>query len=127
MILYLVSDDYVDFQIVRTVQSYRHISIEGIEALEVITDIPLIGQRYGLGDFNPNTFYLVNRFKDNNLHNLNSFPIAVYVYIVKNKDVKYLTSNTLQLIAWAELYNNYNNADATLNLAREIDRKGYIG
>lgn len=126
MKLFLTSDDYVDFEIVRYILKYRHIFIEGIEALEVITDIPLTGQNYGLGDFDPNTFYLINRHNNSYLHDLNTFPIAVRVYIINEKGINDLTFNTLQQIAWAEVYDNFNDADESLKWVKDMKRKGYI-
>lgn len=123
MNLYLTSRDYFDFEIVRTIQSYRHILIDGTEALEVITDIPLIGQDYGLGDFDPHTFYLVNRYNNSYLHDLNTFPIAVRVYIVNEKGINDLTFNTLQQIAWAEVYDNFKFANESLKWGKDIQRK----
>ena len=77
MTLYLASADSKAFQIVRTVESYRHISIDGREALEVKTNIPLIGQNYGLGDYDPNIFYLISHFNDNDLRNLISLSFTI--------------------------------------------------
>lgn len=105
MNLYLISLDYYDFQIPRKVLEYQYITIENIQVLKIRTDLPIIGQKYGLGDCNPDIFYLTNKYNNDNLITLTGFPIAVVVYIAVSVD-KMIPAHfvDLQNIAWAELY-----------------------
>lgn len=112
MNLFLMSDDYLDFKIIRNVLKYEHIKIDNLGVLKIETHIPIIGQSYNLGDFDPNVFYLTNRYNNNYLDKLKQFPIAVRVYIVKDKQMTSpLTFNDLQQIAWASLYDNQIDAE----------------
>lgn len=112
MNLFLMSDDYLDFKIIRNVLKYEHIKIDNLGVLKIETHIPIIGQSYNLGDFDPNVFYLTNRYNNNYLDKLKQFLIAVRVYIVKDKQMTSpLTFNDLQQIAWASLYDNQIDAE----------------
>ena len=111
MNLFLTSDDYTDFLIIRKIIYYQKIVIENRNVLKVIVDIPLIGQEYNLGAYDPDVFYLINRHDENAFDKLNMFPIAVHVLIIKSSTKLAPTSlDDLQHIAWADLFDNETDA-----------------
>lgn len=114
MNLYLMSLDYYDFQTIRKVLEYRYITIDGIQVLKIRTDLSIIGQKYGLGDYNPDVFYLTNKYNNDNLIHLTGFPIAVVVHITMSVNKNPIHFSDLQNIAWAELYNNISDMQADL-------------
>ena len=76
-----------------------------------MVDIPLIGQQRGLGAYDPDVFYLINRHDENAFDKLMTFPIAVHVLIPKTfTKLNPIILNDLQHIAWADLYDNETSA-----------------
>lgn len=114
MNLFISSSDYCNFNIVRTVLYYEIILIDDIEMMLIETNIPIIGQPYGLGALDPSKFYVANRYigAQRQLKELKQFPIEVYVYIVSNTSEynKIEHISQLQNIAWACLYDNETDA-----------------
>lgn len=110
MDLFLTSDDYSDFQSLRKIQSYHKTRLDDRDVLVVKVDIPIIGQKYGLGDYDPDTLYLLDKYDEPLLTRLSQFPINVYVTIVKERNSTPSSLSDLNNIAWASLYDNYNDA-----------------
>lgn len=109
MNLYLISFDDYTFETNRKVLEYQHIVIDGIEFLKIRTDLSIIGQQYGLGSYDPDVFYLKNKYIGNDLLKMRDFPIHVVVHIIKSTQQKKPTSlNDLQSIAGASLFDNLN-------------------
>lgn len=107
MNLFLTSDDYLDFQIVRKIIDYQKIVIGNRKVLKVEVDKFLIGQKYNLGDYDPDVFYLINKYDEDAFDKLNKFPIHVHVLIPKTLAKLTLVSlDELQNIAWASIYDN---------------------
>jgi hypothetical protein len=111
MELFISSDEYSDFSIPRNISQVRRLSIGDRKAIEIKVDHPLIGQKYDLLDFDPSTFYLINRIDEDAFDQLNNFPINVHILIVKHKSVaEPLSIDELQHIAWGNLYDNFEDA-----------------
>jgi hypothetical protein len=107
MDLFLTSDEYRDFSIIRKVIYYEKMVIDNRNVLKIIVNEPLIGQNYGLGAYDPDVFYLINRHDEDAFDKLNVFPIAVHVLIIKSYTKLAPSSlDDLQHIAWACLYDN---------------------
>ena len=111
MNLFLTSEDYIDFLIIRKIYNFDKILIENRNVLKVKVDIPIIGQKYNLGDYDPDILYLINRHDENAFDKLNKFPIHVHVLIIKTREKIVPTClDDLYHIAWASLYNNKKDA-----------------
>lgn len=113
MKLYLSSYEYEDFTMPTKILQYHKIILDNRNILVIEVDKPLIGQKYGLLDYNPKTLYLINRVNENAFDKLDQFPIDVHVLIQKKKE--YLSPSflsQLQNIAWACVYNNEKDAKA---------------
>lgn len=107
MNLFLTSTEQTDFAIVRKIIDYQKIVIDNRNVLIITVNEPLIGQGYGLKDYDPDVFYLINRHDENAFDKLNEFPISVHVLIIKSNTKLAPTSlDDLQHIAWADLYDN---------------------
>jgi len=112
MDLFLTSSDYADFSIIRKIVYYERIVIDNRNVLKVIVDIPLIGQKYNLRDYDPDVFYLINRHDEKAFDKLNVFPIHVHVLIIKScTKLSPVSLDDLQHIAWAALYDNETDAN----------------
>lgn len=85
MELYLSSSDYIGFEYPRKILHFRKEKVENRNTLIIEVDIPVIGQEYGYGETDINTFYLINRFDENAFDKLDKFPIHVHVFIPKDK------------------------------------------
>ena len=117
MNLFLTSGDYTDFLILRKIIYHQKIVIENKNVLKVIVDVPLLGQKYNLRDYDPDVFYLVNRHDEKTFDKFNVFPIHVHVLIIKSKTKLSPDSlDDLQHIAWACLYDN--ETDAAMQITR---------
>ena len=107
MALYISSYEYEDFAIPRRVLHYRKIKINDRNCLIIEVDKPLIGQKYGLSNYDVNVLYLINRVDECAFDTLSKFPIDVYVLIAKTSQiVNPILLTELQNIAWACLYDN---------------------
>ena len=105
MTLFLISDDYFDFSIVRKIIDYQKIIIDNRNVLKIKVNEPLIGQKYNLGDYDPDVFYLINRHDENAFDKFNAFPIAVHVLIAKTSSkLTPIDLEELRHIAWACLF-----------------------
>ncbi|MGE5497233.1 MAG: hypothetical protein ACM3Q2_04150 [Syntrophothermus sp.] len=112
MILYLSSYEYKEFEVPRRVLNYQKWKIDNRNVLSVEVDEPVIGQTYGFGGIDINTFYLINRFDENAFDKFDSFPIDVNVFIPKSPQDHTPTSlSDMQNIAWACLYDNEEDAE----------------
>jgi hypothetical protein len=107
MTLYLLSYEYPDFDIPRTVNHFERMQLDGREVLVIEVEQPLIGQKYGWFDKDITTFYLVNRFEEGAFERLQQFPIEVQVYVMKSSTATLPHSlDELQQIAWACLFDH---------------------
>ncbi|MBA3828984.1 MAG: hypothetical protein H0X33_08615 [Taibaiella sp.] len=107
MELYISSDDFTEFFIPRKVLSYYKTKIETRNVLVIQVDRGVIGQKFGLRDYDPDIFYLVNRVDVTLFEHLNRFPIDVHVLIIKKLTTNPIISfDQLQNIVWACLYDN---------------------
>lgn len=107
MKLYISSYEYQDFDKPRKIIRYQKTELSSRNTLIVEVEEPLIGQKYGLLDYDVTTFYLINRVNEHAFDHLNRFPIDVYVLIIKNNMDRHIVSlDQLQNIAWACLYDN---------------------
>jgi len=75
----------------------------------VSIDPPIIGQKYGLGGKDITEVILASRLEGDTLSIINNYPMAVYVFlplkdIIINSDE--LKDDDIELIAWAEIYQN---------------------
>lgn len=112
MNLFLTSDDYADFLIVRKIIDYQKTVIDNRNVLKVVVNEPLIGQKYNLGTYDPDVVYLINRHDENAFDKFNAFPIGVHVLIVKTTTKLTPTSlDDLQHIAWACLFDDETTAN----------------
>lgn len=85
--------------------------IENRYVLVIDVDIPLSGDKRGFPNQNISTFYLIDRFQLDSFLSLDKFPMYVHVFIPKNIDETIFSSlSQLRSIAWASLYNNYEDA-----------------
>jgi len=107
MNLFLTSDDYYDFSIIRKIIDYHKIVLDNKNVLQIKVNEPLIGQKYNLGSYDPDVFYLISRHDENALNTLNTFPIPVHVLIPKTTTkLEPIILDDLQQIAWASLYDD---------------------
>lgn len=112
MKLFLSSYEFDDFDKPRKLLSIEKINLDDKLILMAEIENPIIGQKYGLLDKDISVLYLICRVDKDAFIKLNKFPIDVHV-LISNKSSKGNVSSLddLQLIAWACLYNNQNDAD----------------
>lgn len=113
MKLFLSSSENVGFLTQREIISYERNRLENRNVLIVKVDIPLKrdGRYYGkLGD-KIDIFYLINRIDERAFDKLDCFPINVYVCLPKNIDEEIISIKQLENIAWADIYDNFEDAD----------------
>lgn len=111
--LYLSSNDYESFEIIRKIERYKWITLDNLDYLVVDVDVPVDLTRDGLSNSPIRTLYLLNRFVDQEdaFKTLTSFPIYVHVLIPKTLGGEGLSSRSdFVNIAWATLYDNLKDA-----------------
>ena len=116
MELYITSDDYISFENPIKIVAYEKLTILGQKCLLVALETELDYSSFGIT--NPvSRFILKDRHVANSdrLHKLNNFSIGVHVLIPKDK--KHPTEgfskfSDLFNVAWAEVYDNYDDAVA---------------
>lgn len=112
--LYLTSGDSEMFKVVRRIERFHWDSVNEQSYLIVETDIPVDLSSYGFTCLPIATFYLLNRFveEEEAFRTLSSFPIYVHVMVPKSSNAEIASSRAdFFNIAWATLYNNLTAAE----------------
>jgi hypothetical protein len=102
--MYLASSDYSRFEVPRKIINYENLKISNRNAIRVWVDRPILGQDFGYGDRDIFDLYLIGRVDDSSLVELDSFPISVFVLILKNGENDRENIDSFINLAWANLY-----------------------
>jgi hypothetical protein len=99
------------FYELRELVKYEHITLDGAPFLKAEVDVPITGQRFGFGDFDPTTVYLTDRLVsetgDDSIQSLKKFPIESHAFLVKDRGNTNVTSvSELQRTHWVSIYDN---------------------
>jgi len=92
---------------------------EGRLYLWIQVDPPVIGQPYGLGQENIGDLLLRPHFEGDSLFPISKFPTAVFIYRVIDNSLsvnKNLSTKTLELAAWGEIYETREHAEASMRV-----------